>query len=660
MPESKTLSKQRQDRRGVLVRSAPLLRPIRIFFPTLMATLLAGISIIGASIGATAAPSNWSPPLASLGQVTGTVRAVAPFGIARVFLKNIDRNIGYVVFTRSGVFHAVALFPGRYDVHAQTSGFESPPERLVITAGGLRNVVLTMHASNIEKLPVISGLMVDPYKPPESPADYQPYATIYPPGPGRDILERTCMTCHGEDLIPSLPPGGEAVWNVWIDKMMGKNLAVRSAATYAEGILNYRDPQFQFSLEDRATLVSYLASNFGPTARHRAVRIDQPAALDEEALSKAEFIEYYLPEDPPGQGTRSTEFADESSLAGGFYSRYRWGQDVRFDAEGNVWLTDRGIPERLVKLDPRTGQQKSYLFPDPRGGNHEVIVDRFGMIWCPQHRGLKPSAEKLLLGFNPKTEKWEHQIPMDPHHILRNENNWLQSIAFDSRDNAYVGWIMGGALSRWDRATNAVEIFPVPEQTAIVYGTVADRNDNIWMALWNSGQIAKFDTTTHGWTLYVPPTHPGQVRRPNVDADNNIWFGIWSAGPRAAKLVMLDQTTGRMKEWDIPQQNAHPYDVESDPDGNIWSVDDGGSAATIWKFDRKTQHFTFYPKPEREADSAKIQVTREGAIWYSPRASKDWPGFGVLYPDMNKIQTLGAFYTNGPPGYPFVSVKAIR
>jgi hypothetical protein len=25
----------------------------------------------------------------------------------------------------------------------------------------------------------------------------------------------------------------------------------------------------------------------------------------------------------------------------------------------------------------------------------------------------------------------------------------------------------------------------------------------------------------------------------------------------------------------------------------------------------------------------------------------------VLYPDMDKIATLGAFYENGPPGYPF-------
>jgi len=141
----------------------------------------------------------------------------------------------------------------------------------------------------------------------------------------------------------------------------------------------------------------------------------------------------------------------------------------------------------------------------------------------------------LLFGFNPKTEKFEVSIPLDPDNVVRNTIKWTQSIAFDSKDNIYVGWIMGGALSKYDRATKKVTVFPVPTHNAIVYGVIADRNDNIWMALWDSGNIAKFDTTNNEWTIFTPPTYPGHVRRLNVDAQNNIWFGIWAAGNRAAK-----------------------------------------------------------------------------------------------------------------------------
>ena len=75
--------------------------------------------------------------------------------------------------------------------------------------------------------------------------------------------------------------------------------------------------------------------------------------------------------------------------------------------------------------------------------------------------------------------------------------------------------------------------------------------------------------------------------------------------------------------------------------------------ALIIKFNPRTQAWAFYPKPQYDADTPKIQVTREGAIWYSPRGSRQMPAIGVLFPDMDKITTLGAFYQYGPPGNPW-------
>ena len=110
----------------------------------------------------------------------------------------------------------------------------------------------------------------------------------------------------------------------------------------------------RFSRQDREDLLAYLVKNFGPDAKPRAVRIEQEMPLEEAKLGKAMYIEYYLPPDPPGKGTNSPEY---NKLQAGFVGR-RAGQDVRFDHDGNVWLTDRGYPHRLVKLDPRTGVQK--------------------------------------------------------------------------------------------------------------------------------------------------------------------------------------------------------------------------------------------------------------------------------------------------------------
>ncbi|MBI4471865.1 MAG: hypothetical protein HY646_04295 [Acidobacteria bacterium] len=569
--------------------------------------------------------------------LSGTVDSAAPFKAAQVFIRNIDRRILYMVYTNAGQFRAVSLFPGNYEVRVSTKGLESEVQKVTLKGGDNPKLKLSLRAANA---PADAAARPAP--------EEQSYESIYPPGPGRDVAERTCIVCHGENFIPTRP-GSEAAWTARLDRMMGTFLPTRAAASYAEGLLSYRASALGFSRQDRDDLLAYLVTNFGPNAKPRTVRVDQEMPLDEAKLAKAMYIEYYLPPDPPGQGVNTPEY---NKLQAGFVGR-RAGQDVRFDHDGNVWLTDRGYPHRLVKLDPRTGQQKDYVLPDPKNGIHEVMIDPGGMIWLPEHSGVQPSSVKRLLGFNPETEKFEHLIPMDPDNVVRNPIKWMQSLALDSKSNIYVGWIMGGALSKYDRQTKKVSVFPVPQINAIVYGVVADRNDNIWMALWDSGNVAKFDTRTNGWTIFTPPTYPGHVRRLNVDAQNNIWFGIYSAGKRPGKLAKLDQTTGKITEYTIPRQNSNAYDVMPDPEGNIWSPDAGGSVAALWKFNPKDGTFTLYPKPQKTADTPKIQVTKDGAIWYSPRGSLDAPAFGVLYPDMNKIPALGAFYQNGPPGYPY-------
>jgi streptogramin lyase len=614
-------------------RRPPAARHVLLSAIAVAGSLTAAYVVQGIGGWTSATPTTvQAAPLPGTAALSGTVESTAPFKAAQVRIRNVDKRMQYMVYTQAGQFRAVNLFPGNYEINVTTKGLESDVQKLVLKAGTNPKVTLSLRASN-EKPEMLE----------------QSYDEIYPPGPGRDVAERTCIVCHTENFLPSRPTDANG-WNARIDRMMGKANWERPAASYAQGLLSYRNSELRFSLQDREDLHAYMVKNFGLGSKPRTVRVEQEMPFDEAKLGKAMYIEYYLTPDPPGQGTKSPEY---SKLTGVPFVGSRTGQDVRFDQDGNVWLTDRSYPHRLVKLDPRTGQQKDYVLPDPKNGIHEVIVDRSGMIWMAEHSGTQPSNEKRLLGFNPKTEKFEHMIPLDPDNVVRNKIKWTQSIAFDSKNNIYVGWIMGGALSKYDRETKKVTVFTVPTINAIVYGVVADRNDNIWMALWDSGNIAKFDTHTNAWTIYSAPTYPAQIRRLNVDAQNNIWFGLYSAGKRPGKLVKLDQTTGKMTEVTIPRQNANPYDVSQDPEGNIWSADVGGSVAAIWKFNQKDSSFTLYPKPQATADTPKIQITREGAVWYSPRGSKDAAAFGVLYPDMDKITTLGAYYLNGTPGYPF-------
>ena len=105
----------------------------------------------------------------------------------------------------------------------------------------------------------------------------------------------------------------------------------------------------------------------------------------------------------------------------------------------------------------------------------------------------------------------------------------------------------------------------------------------------------------------------------------------------------------------MPRRNANPYDVSQDPEGNIWVADVGGSAASLFKFNPRDQSFTLYPKPQKTADTPKVQITKDGAIWVRtarepgcagvrralPRHGQDHRARRVLYERIAGISVQG-------------------
>ena len=579
-------------------------RKVRRF--SLQGFFVMGIALLGvaALLNIANAQPKKASDVAGLASASGTVDGVKPFTAAKVYFRNTDKRILYMVYTNGGKYQAMHLMPGNYEFSVQAKGQESDVRKLEVKVAAKLTANATMH--EVSEAQAANGVQT------------LPYDRIYPVGSaGRKIAEGLCIRCHGPNFLPSRQWDADQ-WNSAIDFMQGNG--------------NPQGAQIQandLSKENREVLVKWLVENFGPDSKPRAVKVQTEMPVDETKISKAEYIEYYLAPDPPGQGRHSPEY---SGVRSPFGDR-RVSQDVVFDNRGNVWVTDRGFPNRISKLDPRTAEFQDFITPRPKVGIHDLMIDNNEVLYLPEEDGLNMDV------FDAKTMKWLDPLPLDPDKVIPGMKNG-QSLVFDSKHNMYANFIVGNGMSRTDWATKKVVVSTLPTPNSFPYGVVKDHKDNIWIAEFHGSKIAKLDAETQKYSEYSPPTTPALIRRLTVDSKDIVWFGLFSGG----KLERLDPNTGKVTEWTIPFENSQPYDEkEALTKGKVWFSDAGQGGALIL-FDPATQAFTIYPGPQR-SDMPMIRVANDGAVWYAPRSGKNG-GVGVMYPDMTKVTTLAGYGNN--------------
>jgi streptogramin lyase len=538
--------------------------------------------------------SAYAAAIAGMGTISGMVKAPKEFKAAKVFARNVDKNITYMVFTENGRFRAVDLFPGNYEVSVAKNGFTGGDvQKITIKAGGNTTVDLSLQAG-----PTLANQGKRPGLPKNVPL--LSYDELYPPGEGRTIIEKTCIRCHGGDFLPS-KQWSAAQWNAGIDLMQSTTTdfpARISPTSVPQGI----------SPQERETLVAYLVKNFGPDSQLRGLEVPE-MPVDEEALGKAMFIEYHLP-----------------ALANN--DQPRRFHDPHLSKNGDVWYTDTTAMQ-IGKLDPRTGIFTDYPIRNPNARGHGITQDAAGQIWYSGHTAFgRVDSRTGEMTFYPYESE-----PGKPSHG--------NTPVVDSKQNVWTTLMYSNELAKWDRKTEKVSKFKLPTPYSSPYGADIDKNDNIYVAEWFGCKIAKFDTKTEKWAEYLPTTKPCTMRRVSVDFSGMVWYALDSVG----KIGMVNPNTGQVvAEYTIPLRGSYPYDIKADHLGNMWIADSGQGGALI-KFDTKTAKFTYYPAVQR-TDMPKIEVSGENSIWYTTRgadAGKDQAA-GVLYPDMTKITTLGAYY----------------
>jgi virginiamycin B lyase len=525
--------------------------------------------------------------LSGLASVSGTVTSSSPFKAAKVYFRNTDKRMQYMVYTAGGKYQAMHLLPGKYEMRVEAQGLDSTVTQVVLNAGknAPQNATLRPVSSTGTQVVTLNEM--------------------FPPGAGQKYAREVCLGCHAPDQFGSLHLNAPA-WDAFVE-MMVKNGSIQG----------FSSPQ------ERAELVQYLEKNFGPDSRKRVVKWTREVPLDEAKLARAMYIEYYLkPNDDPQLKRR--------------------GQDPHFDQQGNVWVTDRNVPNRLARLDPRTGEWRDWMMPHPDGETHGLTIGRDGVVWVPERTGKRKDKDGLhLAAFDPKTEKWE-LFSIDPERKITDRLQ-AHTPVVDAQGNVWVTLIGGDRFYKWDRESRKVEMFMTTTRPSSPYGIDVDSQGNIWMALFRGApRVGKYDPKAGMFTEIPVLSAAGRMRRASVDMEDRVWFGLHDRGV----LGFIDPRSSKVTEYRLPLDLSRPYDPQADYEGNIWFGDNGQGGTTI-KFDPKTREFSYYPTPQI-ADQPKVEITRDGSIWYCPRSGAE-PGVGVLYPDVTRVKTLAAYYLDFDP-----------
>lgn len=529
--------------------------------------------------------------LPGTGSISGTVTADAPFKAAKVYARNADRHMFYLVYTAGGRYRAINLLPGSYEVGVEKTGFASTPRSVEVKAGEPLVVDFKLRPLSAEEQARASR---------ESAS----YDEIYPPDAGREVLEATCIRCHGKSFI-SQRAGLEApAWNALVGAMMSFTVKGTDRPVLPPGLI---------TPERRKLLVGYLAKHLGPGTSPRSLRVDDNIELDERALASAMWIQYSV--------------AQARTPAG----NPRKFQETYFDLKGNVWVTEttKGAPA-VNRLDPRTQKWSWYPLPNAEWYPHGITVDPIdASVWWAG-RGVD------VVRLDPATGRWK------PYGDISDTQRWGgHTPVFDSRGDLWYTMIFDNQLGKWDRKTDTVKHWDVPNKGGQPYGALIDHQDRIWFAELMGCRVTMFDPRTEKFTEYVSPSSPCRVRRPGLDSKGRIWFGVYDSG----KLDMVDPVSGRITEYDI-DRFSEPYEAWADPDDRIW-MSDGGRGGVLVRFDPETRKFTNYPGLEL-TDMPKIAITREGAVWYNNRGAaargRAPAAVGVLYPDVSAMKSFEPYY----------------
>ena len=485
--------------------------------------------------------------------VTGTVKGPdsAPFQGAFVEAQNTKSKITVIVLSdRRGRYTIENLPAGEYRGQISATGYRADPRAGVkLTADQRSSFDFALQSAPVRWNEI----------------HFYQAAALWPPAKGKDLIFDHCSICHQfQSRMASVTRDADG----WRDRVEYMRTAMHFSLAHLTD-------------QEADDIASYITSLFGPDSVLPKSPADMPAYKDTVRTFSSDAMNIvYVEYDMPGPSRMPFSAAP--------------------DKDGNLWIPNFGVANKITRLDPKTGQMTD--FPSPTIGTaaiHSAVPAPDGSVWITEQ------AVNKLGKWDPATQKiTEYQ---DQYRAGQNGvgiGGSKHTLRFDTIGRV---WASGSPLTMFDPETEKYTRF---EEIVNAYDVKPDKNGDVWFTAQNANKIGRVDGKTLKITEWTMPTVNSYPRRMEIGSDGIIWIGEFNAG----KMARFDPKTQTFKEYQLPGPDPTPYGMGIDADGYIWY--DSHRQDTMGRVDPKTGTVTEYPFPHNELALREFFLDAQGRMWY--------------------------------------------
>ena len=503
--------------------------------------------------------------------ITGTVKGVdgAPFQGAFVEAQNTKTRITVNVLSDSqGHYRVDQLAAGDYRVQIRAVGYTATP-RTGVSLTADQNASFdfalqqgTVHWNDISEAQAMK---------------------LWPEAKGKELLVSNCFICHG---------------------FQTREASVRRDADGWKDRVEYMRTAMHFNLyaltdQDADAIASYLNSLFGQDSVLPKSPAEMPAYKDTVRPFTSEAMNIvYVEYDMPGPSRMPFSAAP--------------------DKNGNLWIPNFGVANKITRLDPKTGQMQDFSVPNVgTAAVHSAVPAADGSVWIAEQGSNK------LAKWDPTTQQiTEYQDKYRPGNEGNRAGGTKHTVRMDNKGRV---WASGSPLTMFDPETGKFTRF---EEVENAYDVKPDKNGDVWFTAQNLNEIGKVDGNTLKRTTWTMPSAKSYPRRMEIASDGTVWVGEFNTG----KMARFDPKSQTFKEYALPGPDPSPYSMGIDANGYIWY--DSHRQDTLNRFDTKTGNVIEYPYPHSELAMREFFLDAQGRMWYGSNPN-------------NKV---GYFYLTGKNG----------